>query len=92
MHRTRQHHPAGETVRRSIGSRTKGDRSRLIAEAVTYFVRATGRARLRKKLREGAIRRADRDLQLAQDGFPSTARHGVGPDGNEPPGVGTCTW
>ena len=59
-----------ETVRLIDRVATKGDRSRLIAEAVTYFVRATGRARLRKKLREGAIRRADRDLQLAQDWFP----------------------
>jgi len=59
-----------ETVRLIDRVATKGDRSRLIAEAVIYFVRVSSRARLRKKLREGAIRRADRDLGLAQDWFP----------------------
>lgn len=47
----------------------KGDRSRFIAEAVAHYVGTTGRAQLRKRLREGAIRRAQRDLRLAQEWF-----------------------
>lgn len=44
---------------------SKADRNRFIAEAVSFFVQAKGRAPLRKRLREGAIRRADRDRQIA---------------------------
>ena len=47
----------------------KGDRSRLIAEAVSHYVAAAGRAQLRKWLKEGAIRRAGRDRELAADWF-----------------------
>ncbi len=47
----------------------KGDRSRLIAEAVKHYIQSTGRAALRKRLKQGAIRRADRDLHLAEEWF-----------------------
>jgi CopG family transcriptional regulator/antitoxin EndoAI len=47
----------------------KGDRSRFIAEAVTHYVGTTGRAQLRKRLKEGALRRAERDLRLTRDWF-----------------------
>jgi CopG family transcriptional regulator/antitoxin EndoAI len=47
----------------------KGDRSRLIAKAVSHYVAAAGRTQLRKQLKEGAIRRAERDRQLAADWF-----------------------
>ena len=47
----------------------KGDRSRLIAEAVENYIESVGRAKLRKRLREGAVRRAERDLQMAEDWF-----------------------
>ena len=43
----------------------KGDRSRFIDSAVRHYVGAMGRANLRKRLKEGAIRRAERDLHLA---------------------------
>lgn len=58
-----------ETVRLIDRVAAKGDRSRLIAEAVTHYVRATGRARVRKRLKEGALRRAQRDARLAQEWF-----------------------
>jgi len=48
----------------------RGDRSRLIDEAVRHYVQATGRAALRKQLREGAQRRAERDLMFAREWFP----------------------
>ena len=38
----------------------KGDRSRLIAEAVSHYVESIGRVQLRKRLKEGAIRRTER--------------------------------
>ena len=47
----------------------KGDRSRLIAEAVERYVREMGRAELRARLKEGALARAERDLALADEWF-----------------------
>jgi len=47
----------------------KGERSSFIADAVTYYMRATGRAQLRKQLKEGAIRRKERDMRLVQEWF-----------------------
>ena len=47
----------------------KGDRSSLIAAAITHYMEATGRARLRRRLKEGAIRRAERDRRLVADWF-----------------------
>jgi CopG family transcriptional regulator / antitoxin EndoAI len=47
----------------------KGDRSRLIDEAVKHFVRARRQATLKKQLAEGARRRAARDLLLAEEWF-----------------------
>lgn len=48
----------------------KGQRSRLIDVAVHSYVRAEGRANLRKQLREGAQARAERDLRMAEEWFP----------------------
>ena len=58
-----------ETVRLIDRVADKGDRSRFIAEAVTQYVSSRGRARLRKALRDGAIRRAARDRVLAHEWF-----------------------
>ena len=58
-----------ETVRLIDRVAAKGNRSRLIAEAIAHYVRATGRTRLRRRLREGAIRRAQRDVRLAREWF-----------------------
>jgi len=49
---------------------TKGDRSRLVDEAVRHFLRARSRARLRKLIAEGARARAPRDRALAREWFP----------------------
>ena len=59
-----------ETVRLMDRVAPKGDRSRLIALAVTRFVQASSQASVRKKLREGALRRATRDLALAREWLP----------------------
>jgi len=47
----------------------KGDRSRLIDLAVKRYITEIGRAKLRKKLKEGALRRAERDRNLAEEWF-----------------------
>ena len=47
----------------------KGDRSRVIDAAVRHFVETHGKANLRKQLVEGARRRAERDLLLAEEWF-----------------------
>lgn len=47
----------------------KGDRSRLINEAVKRYFEKAGRASLRKRLKEGAIKRAERDRILAKEWF-----------------------
>ena len=58
-----------ETMRLIDRVAAKGERSRVIAEAIRYYVRETGRAKLRRRLKEGAARRADRDLSLAREWF-----------------------
>ena len=46
-----------------------GDRSRFIDEAIKHYVQEVGRSKLRKQLQEGALRRAKRDLALAEEWF-----------------------
>jgi len=58
-----------ETVRLMDRVSSRGDRSRLINEAVRRYVASRRRASLKKRLREGALRRAERDLQLTADWF-----------------------
>lgn len=58
-----------ETVRLIDRVATKGNRSHLIAEAIKYYIEETGRTQLRKRLREGARCRAERDLRLTQEWF-----------------------
>lgn len=47
----------------------RGSRSRLIDQAVRRYVQDLGRANLKKRLRAGAVERAERDLQIAQEWF-----------------------
>jgi len=47
----------------------KGGRSRLINNAVRFYVNEIGKINIKKNLREGAIKRKDRDLSLAEDWF-----------------------
>ena len=53
----------------STGSAKKGNRSRLIDKAVKRYVTDARRANLRKLLKQGALRRAERDLRLAEESF-----------------------
>jgi CopG family transcriptional regulator / antitoxin EndoAI len=58
-----------ETIRLLDRAAPKGNRSRVIAAAVRHYVGARSRAQLRRRLRDGAIRRAERDRELAADWF-----------------------
>jgi CopG family transcriptional regulator/antitoxin EndoAI len=59
-----------ETLRLLDRVAGKGDRSRFIDEAVRYYIDEKGRHELKKRLKEGAIRRASRDLHLTEEWFP----------------------
>ena len=58
-----------ETVKLINQITKKGDRSRFIDQAVKRYVDEVGRENLRKRLKEGAIKRAERDLTLASEWF-----------------------
>ncbi|HNR80908.1 MAG TPA: hypothetical protein PKK37_00550 [Candidatus Pacearchaeota archaeon] len=45
----------------------KGDRSRLIDEAIRFYVKEKNRAKLRKDLKEGAIKNAKLNLSIAEE-------------------------
>lgn len=47
----------------------RGDRSRFIDHAIKHYVRAIGKEKLKKLLKEGAIARAERDLRIAEEWF-----------------------
>ena len=55
-----------ETIRLIDRVARKGDRSFLISVAVQRYVASVGKARLRRLLKEGALRHAGRDLSLAE--------------------------
>jgi CopG family transcriptional regulator / antitoxin EndoAI len=48
----------------------KGDRSRLITEPIVRYIEEVGRRNLRKQIKEGVIKRAERDLEIAKEYFP----------------------
>jgi len=58
-----------ETVRLMDRVSRKGDRSRLINDAVRRYVRQVGRARLREQLKSGYIQGAERDRRLVEEWF-----------------------
>jgi CopG family transcriptional regulator/antitoxin EndoAI len=58
-----------ETIRLIDRVSQKGDRSRLINQAVKHYLETTGRANLKRRLKEGAESNAERDLQLTHDWF-----------------------
>ena len=58
-----------DTIRLIDRSAPHGNRSRFIDDAVRYFVREHGRTKLRQLLEEGAQRRAERDLAIADEWF-----------------------
>lgn len=59
-----------ETVRLLDRIAAKGNRSRVIAEAVTRYAVESDKARLRSNMKERALRRAELDRQIAEEWFP----------------------
>jgi len=47
----------------------KGERSRLVDEALRQYLRGVTKKSLRKRIKEGALRRSDRDRALAEEWF-----------------------
>jgi CopG family transcriptional regulator/antitoxin EndoAI len=58
-----------ETVRLMDRVSEKGDRSKLINEAVRRYIKEIGRAKLRSRLQEGYLRTAESDLRLSEEWF-----------------------
>jgi len=57
-----------ETTLRLIDHITdKKNRSRFIDEAVKYYMEQVGKISLREQLKQGAIRRSERDLNLSRE-------------------------
>lgn len=69
MHRRLNVTLAEETIRLIDRVATKGGRSRFIDEAVKHFVRERCLQDLKVRLKEGAQKRAERDLRLAEEWF-----------------------
>jgi CopG family transcriptional regulator / antitoxin EndoAI len=59
-----------ETIRVLDRVAPKGNRSRLISEAVIHYVTCRAKSNLAERVRLGAIANAERDLELAQEWFP----------------------
>ncbi len=59
-----------ETVRVLDRVAPRGNRSRLISEAVLHYISSRGRSNLAKHLKAGYIAAAQRDLEIAQAWFP----------------------
>ena len=57
------------TVRMLDRAVPRGQRSRLIDEAVTRFVKEQGRANLRRQFALGATARTERDREIAEEWF-----------------------
>lgn len=58
-----------ETVRLLDRVAEKGNRSKLINEAVRHYVEQVGRENLRGRLKKGAQAQAERDLHLVEEWF-----------------------
>ena len=58
-----------ETIKLIDQLTPKGDHSQFINEAVQYYITQKALADLREQLKEGAIRRAKRDLELTEEWF-----------------------
>ena len=58
-----------QTVRMLDRAVPKGQRSRLIDEAVTRYVKEQGRVNLQKQIALGATARSERDREMAEEWF-----------------------
>ena len=59
-----------ETVRVLDRVAPRGNRSRIISDAVMFYVSSRGRSNLAEQLRAGYQATAQRDVEIAQEWFP----------------------
>jgi CopG family transcriptional regulator/antitoxin EndoAI len=59
-----------ETVRVLDRVAPKGNRSRLISDAIMYYVRAKAKNNLAERLKQGYLANAQRDLEITKEWFP----------------------
>lgn len=59
-----------ETLRVLDRVTSKGNRSQFISRAVLNYVETRGKQTLRERLKEEALARAQRDVEMAADWFP----------------------
>lgn len=59
-----------ETVRLLDRVTSKGNRSRLISDAVLHYISSRGRRNLAEQLKAGAVANANRDMAIAEEWFP----------------------
>ena len=56
-----------ETIKLIDKVTEKGNRSQFIDEAVKHYIENVGKNNLREKLKQGALKRAKRDKELAEE-------------------------
>jgi CopG family transcriptional regulator/antitoxin EndoAI len=59
-----------ETVRVLDRVAPRGNRSRLISDAVVYYISSRGRSNLAAQLKAGALANGGRDMSIAEEWFP----------------------
>jgi CopG family transcriptional regulator/antitoxin EndoAI len=59
-----------ETVRVLDRVAPRGNRSRLISDAVLHYVSSRGRSNLAEQLKAGALANTKRDMAIAEEWFP----------------------
>ena len=59
-----------ETIRVLDRIAPRGNRSRLISEAVMHYVTTKAKSSLAERLKEGALAHAERDIEIAEEWFP----------------------
>jgi CopG family transcriptional regulator/antitoxin EndoAI len=59
-----------ETIRVLDRVAPKGNRSRVISDAVIYYVTDRARNHLAERLKQGALANSRRDIELVEDWFP----------------------
>jgi hypothetical protein len=62
--------PPVETIKLLDRVAPKGNRSRLISEAVLHYLDSKAKGNLPERLKAGALANAGRDLEIAQEWFP----------------------
>lgn len=58
-----------DTLKQLDNIAEKGERSKIIDQAVQYFLKQKGKERLKERIKQGAQKQAERDQDIASDWF-----------------------